>query len=73
MIFDYDRSTWYGVGEPCSQKIPFELWIYMKAEGTAGDVDAHHVRNECLLSRTIGVVELVTPEVGEPHSERADA
>lgn len=45
----------------------------MKEEGTAGDADANHVRNECLLSRAIGVVELVTPEVGEPRSESADA
>lgn len=66
VIFDDDRSTWSDVGEPCNQKLPFELWIYMKAEGTAEDADANHVKNECLLSKAIGVVELVTPEVSEP-------
>ena len=35
----------------------------MKAEGTAEDLDSDHVRNECLKARTIGLVQLHTPEV----------
>ncbi|CAM9844326.1 unnamed protein product [Ascophyllum nodosum] len=56
------RSTWRSNGELCGQKLPFEFWIYMKAQGTAEDTDANHVRTECLKSRAIGLVELHTPE-----------
>ena len=35
----------------------------MKAEGTAEDPDANHVRMECLKPRDVGLVELTTPEV----------
>lgn len=60
---------WHSEEEPCNQKLPFEYWIYMKAVGTEQDLDAYHVRNECLKPRDIGVVELVTPEVsGQLHN-----
>ena len=49
--------------EDCGQKLPFDLWIYMTAEGTAEDPNAKHVWNSCLKPRTIGFVELITPEV----------
>ena len=55
------RLTWRS-GELCDHKLPFEFWVYMKAEGTANDPDASHVRNECLKARNIGMVELITPE-----------
>lgn len=35
----------------------------MKAEGSAADPDADHIRSECLIPRDIHVVELATPEV----------
>ena len=41
----------------------------MKAEGTAQDPDANHVRDECLKARTIGLVELHTPEVKMGYHE----
>lgn len=56
------RSKWFGIGESCHQKLPFELWIHMKAKGSANDTDADHVENECLIPMDIGVVELVTPK-----------
>lgn len=37
----------------------------MKAEGSAKDLDADHVRKECLMSKDVGVVELITPEVSD--------
>jgi len=35
----------------------------MKAKGSAGDPDAAHLWEECLNSKDIGMVELLTPEV----------
>ena len=67
------RSTWGMASEDCGQKLPFEFWIYMKAEGTAEDPDAKHVWNACLKPRTIDFVELITPEVsGYKHTTTDD-
>lgn len=58
-----DRSTWASGDEPCHQKLPFDLWLLMKAEGSAEDDDAQHVYVECLHEPEVGLVELITTKV----------
>jgi len=49
------RAEWKADDEPC-QKLPFELWMHMKAEGSE---DIMH----CLQITHVGLLELTTPEV----------
>lgn len=35
----------------------------MKAEGSAQDSDAQYVRESCMQTEQVGLVELITPEV----------
>ena len=35
----------------------------MKAEGSADNPDAQHVRENCMHPKSVGLVELITPEV----------
>lgn len=57
------RSEWGSVDEPCHKKLPFELWALMKAEGSAQSPDALHVRENCIQSTGVGLLELITPKV----------
>lgn len=57
------RSTWLSTDEPCHQKLSFELWTAMIAEGPLPNADAQHVRANCLLSKDIGMLQLRTREV----------
>lgn len=57
------RSEWGSSDEPCHGKLPFDLWTLMKAEGSAQSSDAHYVRENCIQTQDVGLVELVTPEV----------
>lgn len=43
--------------------LSFELWTLMKAEGSAQNTDAQYVRANCLQTKEVGLVELITPEV----------
>ncbi|CAN0417481.1 unnamed protein product [Pylaiella littoralis] len=56
------RSEWDAHDEPCEKKLPFELWTLMKAEGSAQNPDAQHVRGDCIQSRDVDLVELITPK-----------
>jgi len=58
------RKEWKADDEPCYKKLPFELWTLMKAEGSAQSADAQYVREECTQTIDVGLVELITPEVG---------
>lgn len=67
-----NRAAWASEDEPCQQKISMDMWTFMKAEGSAQDADAQHVYVECLRQPEMGLVELITPEVGgnmEPLGE----
>lgn len=57
------RANWKAGDEPCKQKLPFDLWALMKAEGSAQDPDAQYVRENCFEAKDVGVLELETPEV----------
>ena len=59
------RSEWGADDEPCHKKLSFELWTYMKAEGSAENPDAQYVRASCMHTMNVGLVELITPEVSE--------
>ena len=57
------RLMWASEDDSCSQKLPFNLWIIMKAEGTANDPDALGVAEQCIQDKKISLLELITPEV----------
>lgn len=58
------RSQWSSAEDPCQKKMSFELWALMKAEGSADDADAKHVRAECIKGVNGPLrLELLTPEV----------
>lgn len=57
------RSTWASEDEPCHQKLPFDMWAFMKAEGSGEDADVKHVYVECLRKPELGMIELITPKV----------
>lgn len=59
-----NRSAWRSESESCHQKLPFDLWAFMKADGSANDVDAKHVYVECFREPEVGLVELIISEVG---------
>lgn len=59
----HGRSRWASEDDPCHQKLPFFLWVLMKSEGTAQDMDAKHVLEKCLQSSEVNLLELITPEV----------
>eukprot|EP00752_Nemacystus_decipiens_P009696 g8660.t1 len=65
------RSDWESVDDSCHKKLPFELWTLMKAEGSAQSQDALHVRENCIKTQEVGLVELITPE-GYTVSESVD-
>ncbi|CAN0154147.1 unnamed protein product, partial [Ectocarpus sp. 6 AP-2014] len=56
------RAEWDADDEPCQKKLSFELWTFMKAEGSAQNPDAQRVRASCVEHEEIGVVELITPK-----------
>ncbi len=57
------RAAWQAEDEPCQKKLPFELWALMKAEGSAKDADAQYMRANCIQTKDVGLLELMTPEV----------
>lgn len=57
------RSEWDSSDEPCQKKMSFELWTLMKAEGSAQNSDAQYVRANCLQTKELGLIELITPKV----------
>ena len=57
------RSMWASEDDSCNQKLPFNLWIIMKAEGTANDPDALAVAEQCIQAQKISLLELITSEV----------
>ncbi|CAN0182350.1 unnamed protein product [Ectocarpus sp. 4 AP-2014] len=56
------RADWDADDEPCQKKLSFELWTFMKAEGSAQNPDAQYVRASCVEHAEIGLVELITPK-----------
>ncbi|CAB1111813.1 unnamed protein product [Ectocarpus sp. CCAP 1310/34] len=56
------RADWDADDEPCQKKLSFELWTFMKAEGSAHNPDAQRVRASCVEHEEIGLVELITPK-----------
>ncbi|CAN0155242.1 unnamed protein product [Ectocarpus sp. 6 AP-2014] len=58
------RAEWDADDEPCQKKLSFELWSFMKAEGSAQNPDAQRVRASCVEyeEMEIGLVELITPK-----------
>jgi len=58
------RKEWTAAAEPCQKKLSFELWMLMKAEGSAHP-DAQYVRKNCIDTADVGLVELLTPKVGQ--------
>ncbi|CAM9850942.1 unnamed protein product [Ascophyllum nodosum] len=56
------RSMWASEDDFCSQKLPFNLWIIMKAEGTANDPGAKDVEEHCIQAQELHRLELITPE-----------
>lgn len=62
MFFD-GRSRWASEDDPCHQKLSFNLWIIMKSGGTTQDTDAMHVLDNCIQTREVTLLELITPEV----------
>jgi len=57
------RAEWNAKEEPCQKKLPFDLWVIMKAEGSDPQEAAQQVLENCFKSQGIGLVELVTPKV----------
>lgn len=49
------------------------MWAFMKAQGSAQDADAQHVYEECLRQPEMGLVEIITAEVGLKVRKRAAA
>ncbi|CAN0287420.1 unnamed protein product, partial [Ectocarpus fasciculatus] len=56
------RADWDADDEPCQKKLSFELWTFMKAEGSAQNPDAQRVRDVCVENEDIELVELITPK-----------
>lgn len=48
--------------DPCYEKLSFELWTFMKAEGSVPDPVAEHVWTNCIQNTDVGLVELITPQ-----------
>lgn len=48
--------------DSCHKKLSFELWTFMKAEGSEPDPVAEHVWTNCIRNTGVGLVELITPE-----------
>lgn len=57
------RARWAATDEPCQQKLSFDLWVVMKAEGTAADADAQHVLAECMNSQPVASLSLKVVDV----------
>lgn len=58
-----NRSAWAAEDEPCHQKLPLDMWAFMRAQGSAKDADAQHVYDECMRKSEIGLMEIITPKV----------
>ena len=67
LLINSPRSRWASEDDFCNQKLPFDLWIIMKAEGTANDPDAMDVEEQCIPAPNLNLLELITPEVRRGH------
>lgn len=65
------RARWAAADEPCQQKLSFELWVVMKAEGTAADADAQHVLAECMNSQPVSSLSLKVVDVSPGRDDPA--
>lgn len=65
------RARWAAADEPCQQKLSFDLWVVMKAEGTAADADAQHVLAECMNSQPVSSLSLKVVDVSPGQDDPA--